>query len=84
MNRAIINIDRLVLKGSRREQKNAIVLGLHEELGRVFSDREAVRHLNTVRVVSRLQVGRVHIGHGSRPQHVGGNVARAISRKITK
>jgi len=84
MNRVIVHIDRLVLKGFRHEDRHAVALGLQEELGRVFADREAVSHLRALGDVSRLQVGGVHIEHGSKAERVGGNVARGISEELKR
>jgi hypothetical protein len=84
MKRVVVHIDRLVLKGFRHEDRHAIAWGLQEELGRVFGDREAVQHLSKVRDALRLQMGSVHIEHGAKPQRVGGNVARGISKEIKR
>jgi hypothetical protein len=84
MNRVLIRIDRLVLKGSRQQDRHAIALGLQRELARVFGDREAVQHLSAVGDVSRLHVDSVHIKYGSTPQRVGVNVARGIHKEIAR
>lgn len=84
MTRVVVHIDRLVLKGFRREDRHAIAAGLQQELGRVFTGRDAVWHLRTIGDVSRLQVSSVHIEHGSKPQRVGENVAQGIGREIEK
>ena len=84
MNRVIVHIDRLVLKGYRPEDRHAIAAGLQQELGRVFADREAVSLLRARGDVSRLQVGGVRIEQGSRPQRVGKSLAQAIGREIVK
>lgn len=84
MKRVVVHIDRLVLKGFRHDDRHAVALGLQEELGRVFADREAVSHLRALGAVSRLQVGGVHIEHGSKPERVGGNVARGISEELKR
>ena len=84
MKRVVVHIDRLVLKGFREEDRHAIALGLQEELGRVFADRESVSLLRAMGDVSQLQVGGVHIEHGSKPQHVGERVAHGIGREIKK
>ena len=84
MNRVIVHIDRLVLKGFRHEDRYAIAAGLQAELGRVFADREAVSLLRAMGDVPQLQVGGVPVGHGSKPQRVGENVARGIGRDMKK
>jgi hypothetical protein len=84
MKRVVVHVDRLVLKGFRHEDQHAIAAGLRQELGRVFTDAEAVSHLRAMGDVSRLRVGGVHIEHGSTPQRVGENVARGIGKEIKK
>ena len=84
MKRVVVYIDRLVLKGFRTEDQLAIAAGLQQELGRVFADREAVSLLRAMGDVSRLQVGGVHIEHGSKPQRVGERVAHGIGNEMSK
>jgi hypothetical protein len=84
MKRVVVHVDRLVLKGFRHEDQHAIAAGMRQELERVFTDREAVSLLRARRDVSRLEVGDVHIEHGSQPQRVGENVARGIGKEMRK
>ena len=84
MKHVLVHIDRLVLKGFRHEDRHAIAVGLQQELGRVFADREAVSLLTAKGSVPRLQVGGVHIEQGSKPQRVGEHVAQGISKEIKK
>ena len=82
MKHVIVHIDRLVLKGFHHEDRHAIAAGLQQELGRVFADREAVSLLTAMGNVSRLQVGGVPVGQGSKPQLVGEHVAQGIGKEI--
>ena len=84
MKRVVVHIDRLVLKGFCPEDRHAIAVGLEQELGRVFADREAVSLLRSMGDVSRLQVGGVPVGRGSKPQRVGESVAQGIGKEIKK
>ena len=84
MKQVVVHIDRLVLKGFRPEDRHAIAVGLQQELGRVFADREAVSLLTAARDVPRLQVAGVPIGHGSQSQRVGESVGRGIGKEIRK
>ena len=74
----------IVLKGFRHEDQHSIAVGLQQELGRVFADREAVSLLSAMGDVQRLQVGGVPNEHGSMPQRVGESVARGIGKEIKK
>jgi hypothetical protein len=83
MNRVIVHIDRLVLKGFRHEDRHAIAEGLQQELGRVFSAPGAARHLSTLGDTARVRVGGVDIPSGSTPQRTGAQVAQGIGKEIT-
>ena len=84
MRRVVVHIDRLVLNGFRHEDRHGIAAGLQEEFGRVFAEREAVSRLTAGGDVQRLQVGGVHIAHGSNSQVIGERVARGIGKEIQK
>lgn len=84
MKRVVVHIDRLVLKGFRNEDQHAVAAGLQQELSRVFADRDVVSHLGAMGHMSLLQVGNVHIAHGSKPQCVGVSVAQGIGKEIKK
>lgn len=84
MKRVVLHIDSLVLKGFRHEDRHGIAEGLQQELTRMFADPQAAQHLTAKGDVSRLQVGGVSIGHGSKPQRVGENVAQSIGKEIMK
>ena len=84
MKHVLVHIDRLVLKGFRREDRHAIAAGLQQELGRVFAAQDTVSLLSAGGDVSRLQVGGVNIEHGSKPQRVGEYVAQSIGKEIKK
>lgn len=82
MKRVIVHIDRLVLKGFRREDRLAIAEGLQQELGRVFSAPGADRHLSTLGDIARIRVGGVDIAPGSKPQSIGVQVAQGIGKEM--
>jgi hypothetical protein len=84
MTRVVVHVDRLVLNGFRHEDRHAIALGLQEELGRVFANRESMSYLTAVRDRPHVHVAGVHIEPGSQPQHVGQHVARGIGNEIGK
>jgi hypothetical protein len=84
MRRVQVHIDRLVLKGVRREDRHAIAEGLRQELGRVLADREAVSILTGRGDLPRLQVRGVQFEAGSRPQAFGESVAQGIGSEVRK
>jgi hypothetical protein len=82
MNRVIVHIDTLVLKGFRNEDRHALADGLRQELGRLLAAPDASRHLMDQDGVSRLRIGAVHIGQGAKPAAVGVQAAQGIARGI--
>lgn len=84
MKRVIIHIDRLVLNGFRFEDRYAIAAGLQHELSHLLAYPQAVQGLTGLGDISRLQVGRMHIAQGSKPQRVGAQVAQGIGREFKR
>jgi hypothetical protein len=84
MKRVVVHIDRLVLRGFRPEDRQAIADGLQQELGRVFANAEVGSLLPVRGDVSRLQVIGVRVEQGARPQRVGEKVAQGIGKEIRK
>lgn len=84
MKRVVVHIDRLVLNGFRREDRHAIAAGLEQELGRVFSDREAVSALRDRGDLSRARVNGVQFEPDAKPRQVGESVARGIGKEISE
>jgi hypothetical protein len=84
MKRVVVHIDSLVLKGFRHEDRHAIAAGLQQELSRLLADSHAVQGLAGPGNISRLQVGRMHISRGSKPQRVGAQVAQGIGKELKR
>jgi hypothetical protein len=85
MKRVVIHVDRLVLQGFRPEDKQAIGLGLQQELQRTFSQRGAIpNRIGKVVDAPQLTADRVRIQAGSIPRRIGQRVARAIGKGMLK
>jgi len=82
MTRVIVHIGRLVLKGFRPEDRQAIGQGLQAELARVLAQPDAVSRLRGLGDVPRLRVGGVAAEQGATPQRVGQGVAQGIGREL--
>ena len=80
MNRIILHIDKLVLRGFNHEDRQGIAEGLQQELVRMFADPQAAQQLTANGDVSRLRIGSIRIGQNSKPQHVGSQVAQGIGK----
>ncbi len=83
VNRVVLNIDRLVLRGFAREDRDAIAAGLSAELERLLAAPELARGLMGRDGRARLRIGAVPIGAGSEPAEVGAQTARGIAQGIT-
>ena len=82
MTRIVLHIDRLVLRGFGRDDREGIAEGLRAELGRLLAAPETSRHLMSQNGVSRLKIGAVRIGQGAKPTTVGEQAAQGIARGI--
>jgi hypothetical protein len=80
MKRVVVHIDRLVLRGLRHEEQDAIAMALRERLEHTFGSREAVQQLSTLGNVPRLRLNSMPFGPGSKPRSAGANAARNIPR----
>lgn len=80
MQRVIVHIDSLVLKGFRHEDRHAFALGLQEELGRQFAEPGALHRLPKDGGLSRLNIGAVTVGLAADPGRTGTAVARGIGQ----
>lgn len=84
MTRVVVHIDRLVLKGFRPRDAQAIASGLQQELSRAFAAPDAARRLAAMASVSRLQLHGVSVGPGATAQRVGQRVAQGIGQEISR
>lgn len=84
MKRVTLHIDRLVLRGFRRENRDGLVEGIQQELHRLLADPQAAQQLAAGGDAARLRMGEVRIGEGATPQNVGAQVAQAISRGMKR
>ena len=84
MRRVVVDIERLVLRGFRAEERHEIGAGLQLEMGRLFGDASAVARLKSLGDVRRLSVSGTPIEQGSTPRRVGQSVAQSIREEIGK
>ena len=84
MTRIVLRINKLVLKGFRQEDRQAISAGLQQELSRLLTDPRTVQGLTRPGDSTRLQTGSIHIAQGSKPLRVGVQVAQGIGKEFKK
>ncbi len=82
MRRVIVNIDRLVLKGVRFEDRHAIAQGLQEQLTRLLSEPGMAERLVNIGDLPRLRIASVSIPAERGVRQTGMAVADGIGRGL--
>ena len=84
MRRIVVNIDSLVLKGFRYEDRHAIAVAVQNELTRALSAPEAGQRIAAIVSVPRMSIGNVNIGANAKPQQIGAATGRAAGQALIK
>lgn len=84
MRRVIVNIDSLVLKGFRYEDRHVIAAAVQNELTRVLSASGATQNLATLASAPNLKLGSVNLSAETKSQQVGAETGRAVGRGLLK
>ena len=84
MRRVIVNIDSLVLRGFRYEDRHVIAAAVQEELTRMLMAPGAAQQIATLGSVSNLKPGNVNIEANAKPQQVGAATGRAVGKGLIK
>jgi hypothetical protein len=82
--RIIVNIDSLVLKGVRYEDRHAVALGLQDQLTQLFSEPGVAQRLSETGSIPRLRVGSVNIAPEAKPQQIGIAAADGIGKGLSR
>jgi hypothetical protein len=80
--RVHVQIDNLVLKGFRYEDRHAIAQGVQEQLTRLLSEPGMVQRLSETGHVPHLRVGQITTVADAKPQQVGVAAAHGIGKGI--
>jgi hypothetical protein len=88
MKRVVLHIDRIVLNGCARSDKQALVEGLceglREKLARHCAEPEAAPGLRRHLRLHRLQAGRVTVAATAQPAAVGRQAGHGIARGLAR
>jgi hypothetical protein len=76
--RVRVHIDRLVLRGIPREQRDAFVAAFEKELSRQFAQAQPLGALGA-RLAPTLEAGRLQLPGSSGPKQLGLQAARALA-----
>ncbi|ULA61580.1 MAG: hypothetical protein LZF60_340120 [Nitrospira sp.] len=84
MKRIVVNIDRLVLKGFRFEDRHAIAQGLQEQLTRLLAEPGIAERMAGLGDVPRLRTKAISIPHEASPRQVGKVTADGIGKGLAR
>jgi hypothetical protein len=84
MRRVIVNIDSLVLKGVRYEDRHAVAEGLQEQLAELFTEPSLALRLTESGSLPRLSVDPVELSSQAKPQQIGIAVANGIGKGLNR
>jgi hypothetical protein len=82
MKRVVVHIDRLVLRGFGRDDREGIAEGLRAELEQLLVTQSAAERMVGLDGIARLKIAPVHVGQGTKPASVGAQTARSIARGL--
>ena len=84
MRRVVVNIDSLVLKGFRYEDRFVIAAAVRDELSRVLSAPESARQIAALGRIPRMRIATVTVNANAKPQQVGVATGRAVGKGLIK
>lgn len=84
MRRVIVNIDSLVLKGFRHEDRHTIAAAVQDEITRALAAPDAAARVAQLGSVPNLRIGNVNVEANAKPQQVGAATGRAIGKGLTR
>lgn len=82
MKRAVLHIDRLVLKGFEPSDQQGIAEGLRQELARQVGAPGALDDLVAHAIPLSVNVGQVSLGHALTPMATGAALAQGIRKGL--
>jgi hypothetical protein len=84
MKRVVIDIESLVLKGFRYEDRHAIAAALQHELAATIAGPEAAERLASLGSAAHLRLGSVNLGASADAHEVGAQTGRAVGAGLIK
>ena len=79
-----VQIDNLVLKGFRHEDRHAIAQGLQEQLTDILSAPGIGEGLSQTGNIPHLRAGQVNVAADAKPQQVGIAAANGIGKGLSR
>jgi hypothetical protein len=82
--RIVINIDSLVLKGFRHEDRHAIAAALQDELAKVLAAPASAHQIATLGSVPHMRIGNVNVDANAKPHEMGSAAGNAVGKGLMK
>jgi hypothetical protein len=84
MRRIVVNIDSLVLKGFRHEDRHAVAAAVQDEIARTLAAPDAAARVAQLGSMPSLRVGNVNVAANAKPQQIGAATGRAVGQGLIK
>lgn len=84
MNRVVLHVDQLVLKGVEQADRHRVAFDLQGELSRLLADPSVFGQLASLSHLSSMRVGKEGPAPGGQPERPGISAARAIARGLSR
>lgn len=80
--RIIVNVENLVLRGFRHEDRQVIAHGVQERLTQLLSEPGMAQRLGSMGSIPRLRVPPVSLAPEAKPQQIGSAAAEGIGKGL--
>lgn len=77
-----MQVDRLVLKGFRYEDRHAIAQGMQKQLTHLLSEPSMAQRLGKTGNIPSMRVRQVHVHADAKPYQVGIAAANSIGKEV--
>jgi hypothetical protein len=84
MRRIVVNIDSLVLKGFRYEDRHVAAAAVQDEITRALAAPDAAARVAQLGSTPNLRVGNVNVAANAKAQQVGAAAGRAVGQGLLK
>jgi len=84
MRRVIVNIDSLVLKGFRHEDRYRVAAAVQDEIARALAAPDAGARIAQLGSTPKLRIGDVNVAADAEPRQVGAAAGRAVGQGMMR
>jgi len=80
--RIVVNVDSLVLKGFRHEDRHAVAAAVQDEIARTLAVPDGAARLAQLGSTPNLRIGNVNVAAGAKPKEVAAATGRAVGQGL--